>query len=164
MRGEDPGLYRIPGDCWPRQVKPHPKRGWDVDPGRMKEGMAVLSLRVLEMERARARQIPSLGNPTHHRCKAHHSSAVQKQKVKPDPAMPGSPSWDSTLAAIHLMQHRDTWLAHISAYLENEVLSDSFVLGYLFKMVKIVIVLEKTLESRLDCKEIKSVKPKGNQP
>ena len=91
MRGEDPGLYRIPGDCWPRQVKPHPKRGWDVDPGRMKEGMAVLSLRVLEMERARARQIPSLGNPTHHRCKAHHSSAVQKQKVKPDPAMPRQP-------------------------------------------------------------------------
>ena len=55
-------------------------------------------------------------------------------------------------------------MAHISAYLENEVLSDSFVLGYLFKIVKIVIVLEKTLESSLDCKEIKSVKPKGNQP
>ena len=26
------------------------------------------------------------------------------------------------------------------------------------------LVLEKTLESPLDCKEIKSVKPKGNQP
>ena len=74
-----------------RQVKSHPKRGWDVDPGRMKEGMAVLSLGVLEMERARARQIPSLENPTHHRCKAHHSSAVQKQKVKPDPAMSRQP-------------------------------------------------------------------------
>jgi len=26
------------------------------------------------------------------------------------------------------------------------------------------VVLEKTLESPLDCKEIKSVSPKGNQP
>ena len=26
------------------------------------------------------------------------------------------------------------------------------------------MVLEKTLESPLDCKEIKSVRPKGNQP
>ena len=39
----------------------------------------------------------------------------------------------------------------------------TLVLGYLFKIVKIVIVLEKTPESPLDCKEIKSVKPKGNQ-
>ena len=27
-----------------------------------------------------------------------------------------------------------------------------------------IVVLEKTLESPLDCKEIKSVNPKGNQP
>ena len=55
-------------------------------------------------------------------------------------------------------------MAHISAYLENEVLSDSFVLGYLCKIVKIVIVLEKTLESPLDCKEIKSDNSKRNEP
>ena len=55
-------------------------------------------------------------------------------------------------------------MTHISACLESEVLSGSFVLGYLFKIVKIVIVLEKTLESPLDCREIKSVKPKVNQP
>ena len=57
----------------------------------MKEGIAVFSLGVPEMERARSRQIPSLGNPTQHGSKAHHSSAVQKQKVKPDPAMSRRP-------------------------------------------------------------------------
>ena len=29
---------------------------------------------------------------------------------------------------------------------------------------ELIVVLEKTLESLLDCKEIKPVHPKGNQP
>ena len=32
------------------------------------------------------------------------------------------------------------------------------------ELMLLTVVLEKTLESPLDCKEIKSVTPKGNQP
>ena len=40
-----------------------------------------------------------------------------------------------------------------------------FFSNFFFSLfIKITVVLEKTLESALDCKEIKSVNPKGNQP
>lgn len=53
--------------------------------------LTVLSQGAPEMERARARQTRSLGNPTHHGHKAHHSCAAHKQKMKPDPARARQP-------------------------------------------------------------------------
>ena len=42
--------------------------------------------------------------------------------------------------------------------------TERLTLSYFYQKVKIeTVVLEKTLESPLDCKEIKPVHPKGNQ-
>ena len=76
------------------------------------------------------------------------------------PQQVGSPPQAPARTSVSHQWGRDS--VHLSIHLVRTcVLLSLVVLG--ITNCKVTVVLEKTLESPLDCKEIKSVNPKGNQ-